>query len=321
MMFIRPVKLQDLDAVELCASAAGPGIINLPKKRELLKEHIQDSVASLSKEVSSPHQEDYFFVLADSHNIGGTCGIYSQIGKKHPFYVFQREQSLLRFQEYQKEASEVCALYLKPPLRKEGYGKLLSLSRFLFMAAQPQRFCKNVIANMRGYAEDNRSPFWNGVGRQYLPMEFEEVMALRSQSDDFIKDIFPKDPIDISLLTEEARKAIGIAHPHTQPAIKMLMQQGFVETLDIDPIDGGPILSAILKEIRTIKHSNIAKVIDVSTKPIQSEPYIISNDKLDFRACYTTLQVNDNKEVIIPSEVAEALEVSTGDIIRYIAVS
>lgn len=334
MFVIRPVTLEDLPGVEECARLAGIGIVNLPKRRETLEQHIRNSMAAFSDR-SNSKQGDYFFVLADSATgrIEGTCAIYASIGSKHPLYVFEikdasqvapplpplKETRLLCPKSYQEGSSEVCALYLKRTMRQEGLGRLLSISRFLFMAAFPERFSETVIASMRGVTDGDRSLFWEGLGQHFLDVTFHEVMSMRSESEEFVSEILPKYPVYATLLAPEVRELIGKIHPHTVPASKMLQQEGFVFTREIDPIDAGPFLSAEVASMRTVKESKVAIVQEIQAEQVSEEVLLLSNDRLSgFRACRGDLAVWDSERVVLPEKVAEALQVGLGDVVRYI---
>lgn len=333
MNYIRPVNLEDLDAVEQCAKTAGVGLINLPKKRDVLEKLISSSVSAISSNVTSPGSEDYLFVLTNNEGkICGTCGIYAQVGINHPFYVYRiehtqnlpeslpppKENRILYPMCYQAGPSELCALYLLPELRHGGFGKLLSLSRLLFMAIQPQRFSENIVANMRGVAENNQSHFWNGLGGHFVSLAFDQVMNMRGVCEGFLCDILPKHPIYVALLPNETIQVMNKVHPNTEPALKMLLEEGFTYSNEIDPIDGGPILTGRKEDLRTIKNSTIATVKEIIRPPIDSKRHIICNNRLDFRACFASLKNLTEGHVTLTADVAEVLNVRVGDYVRYI---
>lgn len=334
MIIIRPVAPQDIDDLERCASRVGIGMTHLPRRRDLLEQSIIESQHAFSKSVQEPINENYLFVLEDTDKkmVGGTCGIDSVVGAAAPFYVYRIEElpppphrfpvpienRLLRLTSYEKGPSEVCALYLLPEFRKGGVGKLLSLSRFLFMAAFPQRFEKITIANMRGVIENNISPFWDGFGRHFLDVNYEKIMSIRFDDENLLRDFLPNHPIYVSLLDKSSQEVIGKTHANTVPAINMLYQEGFHFVNEIDPIDGGPIIAVETAKIRTVKDSVLVTIKEISSKPIESERFIVSNDRFDFRACYASLKFMGNDQVIISKDVAQALNVECGDLIRYI---
>lgn len=334
MLVIRPVTLEDLPGVEDCAQLAGIGIVNLPKRRETLEKHIKKSINSFANH-SSSKQGYYFFVLTDpiKGSIEGTCAIYSSIGSDHPLLVFEikevdqpypplppfKETRLLCPKSYREGPSEVCALYLKRTMRQEGLGRLLSISRFLFMAAFPDRFSHTVIASMRGVTVGDKSPFWEGLGQHFLDLSFHEVMSMRSESEEFMSEVLPRYPVYVALLAPEVRELIGKVHPHTIPASQMLEKEGFKFTKEIDPIDGGPFLAAHVPSLRTVRDSKSAIVQEIHAEIVSEQKYIITNERLSgFRGCRAQMLIREGEKILLSQEIAEALQVNVGDSLRYI---
>lgn len=326
MYVIRPVSLRDIDALEHCAATSGIGLTHLPNNRLALEEKVYDSMLALSKDISSPVNENYIFVVSDesSNEVGGTCGIYSRTGVSAPFSVFaveldhEKGSQTLRLKNYVNGPSEVGGLYLLPEYRRGGLGLLLSLSRMLFIASHPKRFDDIVLANMRGIIDEGHSVFWNAIGARYYKMSFKDIIMERSV-DELSGILFPQEPITISSLPSEAREVIGKVHPNTKPALAMLEKEGFRYANEIDPFDGGPILKAIKAELRTVKQSIVAVVKTISEKTLeQDKRYMICNGLLDFRVCYSGIEKEDDGSVTISRDVAKALKVSQGDSIRYV---
>lgn len=334
MQIIRPATLKDLDGIERCALTSGPGLTHLPRNRGTLERLVRISLDSFAKEVADPFDEQYLFVLEDleTKKIGGTCGIYSRSGVTSPFYVYKiatytppsnylpppNEPRVLELYPYVNGPSEVCALYLLPDYRHGGLGKLVSLSRFLFIASHSHRFTKTIIANMRGVIENGVSLFWNSIGRHFLDVDLQEVMTMRMNDEHLLSDIFPRSPIYVTLLSPHAQRIIGQVHAHTKPALGMLQKEGFQFANEIDPVDGGPIIQVEAQKVRTIEQSIVAQVSEIVHHNVESERFLIANLRVDFRACLGPIAALPNQKVILSEEVAAALEVKRGDSIRYI---
>lgn len=339
MMIIRPISRNDSDALEYLAKMSNLGMTHLPKRRERLEEKISHSLEAFATQVFKPAFEEYLFVLEDleTGKILGTCAISSKMGASDPSYLYKissdfsasprhlpypKEIRVLHADFHQDGSSEICALYLLPEFRKGGLGKLLSFSRFLFIAAHQQRFEETIVAEMRGYiTEENESPFWNGIGRHFLDVSFEEVMSMRDSDSSFIPEILPRHPIYVTFLPAEVQNMIGKVHPRTEPAIKMLTDQGFQFINEIDFFDGGPDIAAKTKEVKVIKESLVGHVHAISDRSVEGKRCLISNERLDFRACCDLLEeVSDSDHaVIISTDVAKALHVEKGDLIRYVS--
>lgn len=332
---IRPINWNDLDAFTSFALMARVGITSMPKNRDLLRKKIETSLCSFAAEISEPKKESYLFVLENMHSgeTGGVCGICSKTGVTEPKYYYQvdiihkeamglpvpKQIHVLRPINFHNGPTEIGNLYLDPHFRKEGLGRLLSLSRFLFIACFPDRFDDVVVAEMRGDIDkNNTSPFWEGFGRHFLDMEFPELMHLLEKGKGFIPRILPDFPVYISLLSKQTQEAIGKVHENTRPALNLLNQEGFKHSDYIDIFDAGPMITARQESIRTIKESKLANVHEIKEGPIESELFILCNNQIDFRACYGKLQIAAEDNVIISPSVAEALKVKTGDLIRYV---
>jgi arginine N-succinyltransferase len=326
MMIIRPIKADDIEVLLKFAQTSSIGITNLPTDRKLLEEKITCSLNSFKKKVSAPLNEYYTFVIEDLENgeIGGTCSIASKTCIHEFKYFYQnysmehfdlklkkkRKMNLLRIVSYRDGPSEICALYLMPHFRKEGFGRLLSLSRFLFVASHPHRFDQTIVAEMRGYIDKkNRCPFWEGLGRHFLDIEFEDLLVLAAENSAFISEILPKYPIYVTLLSQEAQDAIGKTHESTKPAINMLYQEGFQYLQEIDVFDGGPKISIPTSKIRTIQESKFATVKSISNLQNDIPLVLIANDQLDFRACYGKIKILSENEVCIDAHAAKALNI------------
>ncbi len=333
MFVIRPARMGDMEQLERCVTAADVGMTHPPRHRQGLESVIQRSVDALQRQIDIIENEVYLFVLEDlsTQTIGGICSILANVGVQHPFYVFHIEEAsplppplppllekrLLRLGVYEGKASEVCALYLTPEFRKEGLGKLLSLSRFLFIANFPNRFQETLIANMRGVISNHHTPFWDHLGRRFLNISFKEVMALREKGEQFVPSLFPPYPFPVALLSEEASKVIEAVNVDAQPALAMLLREGFTRSAQIDPFDGGPILHANKRSTRVLRESQVRKVGKIQDK-VDGEKALLANTDPQFLACYGSLMQDSKKNWIIEKAVAEALKVEVGDWVRAI---
>ena len=332
MFLIRPITLDDLDAIEQFAYTTTLGMSSLPRNRILLKEKIERSIESFTTDVSTAENEIYLFALKDvsTKKTVGCCGIYAKTDKSYFFHIetLHPYSSTLPLPSYlrvlhplilRKGPSELCSLYLTPEYRKGGLGELLSLCRLLFIASHPHRFNSEVMARLRGFINKKRnsSPFWEGLGSHFLNVSFIETQHLLESGKDFIFEFLPKYPIYVSLLQPQTQAVIGKPHSTTWPAMKMLRKEGFAITPEIDIFDGGPTIKAKTTKIRTIKDSSLAVVTEITTNNA-SRQYLISNNSLDFRATLGRLKINTDKSVTLSYETAKVLEVEKGMTIRYI---
>lgn len=337
MYVIKPVKIKDLNSIHYCATQASLGLTHLQKNKKNLEQKIIESEKAFTSQIEVPKNETYLFVLSNESTgeIVGTCGIMSRTNYLNPLFVFHiedlpdfpeslpplKEKRILKLTRYLDCPTEIGALFLLPELRQGGYGKLLSLSRFLFIASFANRFTDKIIANMRGYVDDLASPFWEGIGRHFLDMPLEKVFQKRAENENFLEIFLPKYPIYACLLNKEVQESISKVHPKTASALNMLLKQGFILSHDIDPFDGGPIIFSKKNDIKTVKESRIHKIAHiVKNQNSNHKNFLVSNLSLDFRACYADLTIDEDKGITLTEEIARALQVEIGDFLRYIGV-
>lgn len=336
MFIIRPIRQEDTEKFIEIAYDADIGMTSMPRNPHLLVERVAESEKAFSKQVIQPNNEKYLFVLEDTEtkHIVATCGIVANNKDDRPTYRYRIDEKLqkpsftqsfpekipiLRKVQYFETPSELCSLYIDPKQRHGGIGRLLSLSRLLFIASFPKRFDKMIYAEMRGdIDENNNSKFWDGIGRHFYDIDFITLMRLEDENAIDITTLLPEYPIYIALLPKNVQESIGNVHAETRPALNMLIQEGFYHTNDIHPLDGGPIIEAEVAHLRTVKYSIVDRIAKILDEPIKGSRFIISNNRLNFRACYGMIQHFGHHGIGITREVANALEVNIGDLIRYV---
>jgi len=274
MRVVRNAREEDLDQILALAADIGPGMTTLKPDAAALEARLALAAASFAG--TAPRQDaDYLFVLEDLEG-GRLCGvaaIKAAVGVKEPFYNYRISTSVhtspttglvnrvqsLHLSHDLSGATELCSLYLHPDDRKGVNGKLLSKSRFLFLAQFPELFSHKVFAEMRGFQDaDGRSPFWESAGRPFFHMDFHEADDLCGRGDRlFIEHLVPRLPLYTHMLAEPARRAIGLTHVDTAPARRLLEQEGLQFDGYIDIFDGGPVLEAKLPVLRAVRDSRL----------------------------------------------------------------
>ena len=289
----------------------------------------------MSKIAQKPRGERYLFVMEDTESgkIVGTSGIVSKVGGFEPFYVYKIEKKVRESKtlNIRKEVQtlhlvaehdgpcEIGSLFLSPSCRRGGLGRLLSLSRFLFIADYPDLFDPVVIAELRGVInEEGHSPFWEALGRHFFDVDLPTADYQSVVNKQFIADLMPIHPIYIPLLPQDAQAVIGEVHPNTEPALKLLNQQGFKFNGMVDIFEAGPVVSCQRDEISTVAQSRKARVCEISDG-LDGMESIVCNAQHDFRACKGKVAV-EGEGVLIESATARALELGDGDSLRYIPV-
>ena len=333
MLVVRPVKEEDLDQLVELAASATFGLTSLPPDRELLAKRIAKSQHSFQVEATEPGGELYLFVMEDldTGTIAGTSAIVSKVGGFEPFYVYKIETSFhqsetlkirkevqtLRLVAEHSGPCEIGGLFLAPEYRRHGNGRLLSLFRFLFMIDYPSRFEPDIIAEMRGVVdEDGRSPFWEALGHHFFDMDFPKADYLSVMDKKFIADLMPKCPIYLALLPTDAQEVIGKVHDRTRPALKMLQDEGFRFTGMVDIFEAGPVIISRLNDVRIVKESRNFTVDEITAGEKGPADFIITNTRMDFRACMGLVVPIPDGGVQLHTDTARALGIEKGERVR-----
>jgi len=333
MLFIRPVEADDLqDLLELSVKA-GEGMTSLPNDPEALTKTIAKSIASFSS--ASPNPDDHFLLVmvdGEKNKVVGTAGVHSRTGARQAFYAYrlislthhshsldkQIRTEMLQLSNDYTDCSEVGTLFLDPAYR--GNGHWLAKSRYLLMGQFQERFASHVIAEMRGWVDENgNSPFWDAIGRHFFEMEFDEADTLCGVgSNQFITELMPKHPIYTQVLPQEARDVIGKPNNAGRRAKELLEEEGFEYDKVVDIFDAGPLLRARLSNIRSIRkmEQGLASISD--EKMITSPTLIATSSLKNFRVAYSSLVRTGAGQVIIPRDTMEKLNCNSGDLLRFI---
>lgn len=338
MVIIRPVLQNDLDHVMDLIQDAGPGLTTLPNDRDFIAKKLKKSVRSIEDMGDKPMGESILFVLEDIEQdiIIGVCGVITRIGGFEPYHFNRLTSETKKYEPLNLEVthkyfqmekthsgpSEVCSLFLSPRYRNSPNGRLLSLSRFLFMAENSKIFQKFVIAEMRGVVSPTgESVFWSAVGEKLTGLPFKEADAIYAKDTSFVDKLFPQGKNLISTLPQDAIDIIGEVHPNTVPARHLLEQEGFAFESTVGILEPGPILQNDLENIRTIKKSKLYKVSEISQQDLGPINLLASNSTPaeDFRSTVAAALIIGT-DAIISTDVANGLKLKVGDSIRLVSL-
>jgi arginine N-succinyltransferase len=334
MFVFRPIAEPDLPGLVALAQTIDGGLTTLPPDPEFLRERLDDSLRGFSPRVRRPGGESYLFVLEDTvtGELIGTSGITARIGGYEPFYSYEilterhthvargidQTFSVLHLKETHRGPSEIGSLFLRPNRRHGGLGRLLSLARFLFIARFPSRFDATVIAELRGYIDqEGQSPFWEAVGRHFFAQDFYTADYQSGLGNkEFIADLMPRHPLYVALLAAAVQAAIGKVHHDTQPALALLQAEGFALTNEIDIFDAGPQLRAATVDIRTIRTRATAPLTLLLDQPSPAPRMLVANDQLDFRATLAPV-AREPDGIALDRTTADALHLTLGDAVAF----
>ena len=179
---VRPAQAHDVDDLYALALKSSLGLTNFPKDKDLLAKMLHDTEIAFQKEIREPHDELYIFCMERvlDHKVIGSSMIYARIPYKTPLPYFlrypQEKWDMLHAVFDDEGASELCGLYVDPDIREEGLGKLISVSRFFFIADHLKRFMNKLFADIHGYVDpEGNCTFWDGVMRPFFKMTFKRL--------------------------------------------------------------------------------------------------------------------------------------------------
>ncbi|MCH8684263.1 arginine N-succinyltransferase [Pedomonas mirosovicensis] len=329
---VRMARPEDIDALYQLSLKTGGGFTNLPPNRDDLARRVNASVAGLSQAAAEGSGELYMLVLEDvgTGAVFGTASLFTRLGVEWPFYSYKITRISQTCKELGKSltsdvlhlvndfdgCSEVGGLFLEPERRAAGAGRLIARSRYLFLAAHRSRFAAKIIADLRGYqAEDGSWPFWEGLGRHFFDMEFEDADRFNSlHGNQFIADLMPKYPIYARLLPPAAQAAIGRPHRDGERAYTLLAEEGFRYEGYVDIFDGGPTVVAYADDLKAVKDHHLSEVAGV--RPLDSETsldaLVAVGRGADFRAARGRLELLPHSAVMVDEPLAACLGLSPG---------
>lgn len=267
---IRGATPEDEDA--LLSLARELNTVNLPHDRGHIRRLLLHTTASFTGELA-PKLRKYVFVLWDLHTgrAAGTSMVVAQLGRRGAPYIYfdvlseekyagsvdrHFHHRLLRIGYSYDGPTEIGGLVVAPEYRAapERLGLLVSYVRFLFIASRRSLFRDILLAELLPpLLADGTSYLWEAVGRRFTGMSYAEADLLSSENKDFIRDLFPRDAIYVTLLSPEAQEVIGKVGDQTKGVEKMLRRVGFEYAGRVDPFDGGPHFTASTDAVLPVK--------------------------------------------------------------------
>jgi len=338
MLVIRPLQETDLEDLYGMAQKAGKGLTTLPADQDLLQRKISRARETFNQRCA-PEAGLYLFALEDTEagKVVGISGIQARVGLDEVFYNYRLSVTVnaskelgvhvrtptLHLTNDMTDTSEICSLLLSGAYQGGGNGLLLSRCRFMYMDEFRKYFSEKVFAEMRGVSdEQGLSPLWDALGRKFFDMKFTEADMLSGLGNKaFIAELMPKFPIYLPMLPDSAREVIGQVHGNTAPALRMLQAEGFNFNGLVDIFDGGPVVEAFVRTIRTVRDSRNRYAM-ITSKGVNldvpaAERVMVSNRSFhNFRVTTVPASCVRTDTVSLPPAVAEALQIESGDLVR-----
>ena len=340
MLLLRDVRKSDLPALRSLARVLNS--VNLPADERALSGIVERSVRSFSGRIADPLRRCYVFVLEDParRRVLGTSMVIAQHGTRESpctyLDVTERESyssTLDRHFRHQVLSigfhfdgpTEIGGLVVDPKARGSAAepGKQLSFVRFLYMAIFPDRFRETVLAElMPPLRRDGKSLFWEGFGRRFTGLDYQEADKLSRKGKEFIQQLFPAGEFYATLLPPRVRQALGKVGRSTEPARRMLARIGFRYVNRIDPFDGGPHYEAKLSEVSLVREHLRLRLDPEPLGAGERDPEVLAGTvrvagKSRFRAVRTRARTIGDR-VLLPAEAGRVLAVKPGDAIHLV---
>jgi len=330
---LRPIEEGDLPA--LVDLAGQLDSMNLPADPGFLASRIAVSTRSFGDALDDWRRGIYVFVLEDTNarRCVGTCTILAKHGRPDlPYFwlaVTQEERrsaelcrrfvhTKLQMRSTEDGPTEIGGLILDPAYRrhKEKCGKALSTVRFAYMSMHPDRFEREVIAEMLSpFEETGDNLLWNAFGAKFTGLQYREADRLSSRTKQFIADLFPVDPVYATLFPERVQEVIGRPNDSARAALRILEKIGFRYLHQVDPFDGGPYYGAARDAISCVRERRQlvlpGKAARDEAPPDGPLALVSAEGAHGFRA--TVVQQVENGAPYVSQQCRDALGVTAGD--------
>lgn len=336
MFFLR--EIAEADLAGLTAVAAHLDSVNLPNDERVLAELIALSCQSFAARLDA-HKRLYLFALFERDEAGaeqliGTSMIHAQHGTRrapHIYFDVLRDErysetldrhfihQVLRIGYNYNGPTEIGGLVLMPRYRRHemGLGRWLSYVRFLYIALHRRCFRDEVLSElMPPLEEDGTSLLWEALGRNFTGMSYQEADRISQTNKEFIRALFPAEPIYACLLSPKAQALIGQVGPDTRGVEKLLRRIGFEYAERIDPFDGGPHFIAATDDISLVRATRQASVAAASARPATLTDFglvCVEREREPHFVATGTRLLLDERQVTLPEGTLRLLGTAPGD--------
>jgi arginine N-succinyltransferase len=338
VFYVRGATAADLDG--LLAVAKHLDSVNLPNDPARLAETIQRSERSFAGKLE-PARRELLFVMCErgAERVVGSSMIFAQHGTRRSPHIFfdvideerysetldrHFHHKVLRIGYNYAGLTEIGGLVVLPELRghRERLGRTLVLVRFVYIALHRALFRDEMVSELMPPLEsDGTSLLWEALGRNFTELGYQEADRLSRENKEFIRTLFPQDPIYASLLPEAARALIGQVGPHSKGVEKILREIGFRFANRIDPFDGGPHFQARTDDVTAVRDTRRARVGEIGPgAPPGAAPHLVAAEPAAapwYRAVRTPARLH-GEDLALGEEAARVLGVATGDAIAVL---
>src|SRR6185369_1920857 len=176
---------------------------------------------------------------------------------------------------------------------------------------------------------DGTSLLWESLGRKFTGLSYQEADRLSQQNKEFIRALFPQDPLYATLLPANVQELIGQVGPETQAVERMLREIGFSYAHRIDPFDGGPHFHARTDEIALVRALGRARLgPEPAAARTPPRPLLVAREQNQppyFRAARVSAALpppgTNDATLVLSLQVARQLGAALGEEVAYILLS
>lgn len=333
MFRLRPARSSDLDAIlELAAFLDSP---NLPADADFLRRRLARAEESFREGGPPSVEREYQLALEDERGrVLGTSAILSKHGTPgmpHTYLQVGREAReskrlgvrtehlTMRLGHSCDGPSELGALILHPEARGRpgSPGKLLSWGRFAFVARHRERFCDELLAEMRAALDpQGRYAFWEAFGKRFTGLAYEEADRRSATDKDFILELFPDTTFYATLLEPDVRAKLGQVHAEAQPAVRLLEQAGLHWNGQIDPFDAGPFYAAATDDVVPVRDTEVLSLADDEPRADAAVAIASAGIGTVFRAVASPAEI-EGERLSLPRDAWKRLEIEPGQEVAW----
>lgn len=335
---IREARPGDIAAIEELSGLLDT--MNLPRDTILLQRLLDKSQRSFRREIDDTDEGEYVFVLEDRQRgaVIGTSLIIAKHGTvrvPHFFMEMETEERhsdvpprdfqhrILKLGYTTDGPTEVGGLILHPDYRRapERLGMQISYVRFNFIARHPERFQKEVLAELLSpLDEQGKNLFWEVYGRKFTGLDYREADRLSITDKRFILSLFPQSPLYLTLFPDKIQRLLGEVAPGARGARRLLEKIGLRPLNQVDPFDGGPYFGAPLGDVTLIQKTVVRPLRPIVPEMESASPALLSFESDGgFRALYAPALLDDAFVMVAPP-ACRALDAPEGAMITVTPV-
>lgn len=338
MWLLRPAQAHDLEGILQLVRRRGRGLSStVPREADALAERIARSEI----ELAGGRPERILFVLEGKgrndkeRRVWGVSGIDTRAGNGEPFYNYRRDWLIHASRELGisrrvevlfpshgiTDRTLLCGFAIETELQDTAPFELLSRARLLFIAEHRRHFADDIAVEIQGLQPpDGEPPFWTSLGGHFFNTDFKTADRYSaSLSKTFIAELMPSSPIYVSLLSDEAQRAIGRAHDASASACRLFAREGFAAGTYVDIFDAGPVLEARTDQLATLRKA-CTKTLDSEVDESGQLHLLSAGQGSGFRATLGPVSWLDDHRLRTSASVRALLNCRAGEPLRVAAL-